>query len=137
MGLKEERNKDLLEAYDRTLAKMGVHARYMSRKALIDLTISSPAKRFYVTVEEAAKRINNIERTGIAGVGCKRVKMQKQYEAIYRNYLRLSTQYKGYRKLDIISMALDLPAECFYLELEGACVLFWNLSNGKKKTQRK
>ena len=132
MGLKEDRNKDLMEAYDRLLKKLGDNARYMSRRSLVFLTINSPAKRFYVTVEEAAKRINNIEKTGTAQVGCKRLKMQKQYEAIYRNYLGLVPEMFGFRKTDIIQRAIEMPAECFYLETQGASVLFWKLTKKKQ-----
>lgn len=131
MDLKEERNTDLLEAYDRTLKRFGCDARYMSRRFLVDLTINSPAKRFYVTVDEAAKQINSIERTGVS---LARGEMsQKQYEAIYRSYLKKKQELPGFPKREIINRVISSPAERFYLETDSACLLFWRLTKNSKR----
>lgn len=131
MDLKEERNTDLIEAYDRTLKRIGCDARYMSRRFLVDLTINSPAKRFYVTVDEAAKHINSIERTGISLA--RGAMVQKQYEDIYRAYLRKRNELPGLAKREIISRVIASPAERFYLETDSACILFWRLTKNRKK----
>jgi len=126
MTLKQERNNDLLEAYNLVLKKLGRLASHMPREALILLTINSPAKKHYVSVEEAAKQINNIERRQ-GGLNKSQLRVA-QYQEIYSSYLKLSNEMPYLCKSERVRIAVETPAPCFYLTLSGAIVLFWNLN---------
>lgn len=122
MNIKEQKQQHLLQAYNNTLKTLGNQARYMSRKAIILLTINTPAPMFYVSPETACRYINNIEKYGQSKA--KSTMANRQYEAIYRNYLQLKSKLIGYQKIEIISRAVNMPAECFYIELSSAITLF-------------
>jgi len=134
MELRQERDQDLLTAYRNVIKQLGARACQMTRESLVDLAINSQAPRYYTTPEEAAEHINHIERRGTTG--SKHRMKQRQYEAIYRKYIVLKEELKGVSKMDVIEEVVKQPAECFYMELSSACVLFWKLSSGKKKCNK-
>ena len=126
MNLREERDRDLIEAYDRKLKEIGHMAAYMSRKSLIKMTVESKAKRHYVSVDEAVRRIAKIENTGHCGL--KSNSAISQYRDIYARYLEKKKKYPYMQKCALVQMVLDEPAERFYLDVESACVLFCKLN---------
>jgi len=132
---KQQRNEDLLVAYDRIVKKLGTQACIMTRKSLIHLTVNSPAPRHYITVEAAARYINNVERRGVGAMGVNPL-INKQYESVYRHYLRLAIELRGVHKSEIIEKAILMPAECFYMDPSSAKLLLWKLSKGKKKNMK-
>ena len=104
---------DLREAFNRTLANVGVYDKYYTRDSLLNMAVCQPAKRFYTSIEEAKRCIYSIEKIGITGKSNKL--QQEKYNDIHRIYLRLKEIYPSFSTNRLIELAIESPAPKFYI----------------------
>lgn len=101
---------DLRNAYNSVVEAAGCNVRFMTKKTIIEKALLLPAKSFYCTYEEGARRIHRIEKYGESGTkGLNKLK----YEALYEVYLQLSGS--DLPVSEIIRIAVDSPAPRFYI----------------------
>ena len=128
-SLIDMRNADLFQAYKRKLKELGNVAKYMTRKSIVQLTVDSPAKAFYVAPETALKMISMINRSGNTGKArglteAKFIELKKTYDI-----LKLAYPFLG--KYALADMAVTSPAPKFYLDWEAALVIIYKMEKLK------
>lgn len=124
-SIKKERNLDLLEAYDRELKKLGKYATRVSHKSIVELAVNSASKQYYVTLDEAMRRISYIEKHGDSKI--LNPEIRKMYDSIYSKYILFKAKHKNFPKSALVQMAIDSPAEKFFLDIKTATLILRNM----------
>lgn len=122
MIFRDERDLDLLKAYNRVVKSFGKEAPYISRKEMVKRAIESGAERYYVTYEEALRNIRRIMNGKPLKCKnpCKRAMYLSLYEAVKRyreNYPELP-----FNRL-LIRVLSEEKAPCFFITPERASLL--------------
>ncbi|MBV5282163.1 MAG: hypothetical protein JZU53_06955 [Paludibacter sp.] len=112
---------DLRSAFDLSVRDAGYYARYTKKMTLIENALSKPAKSFYVSFEEGARRINAIEKTGDCGK-IKDLNAQK-YKDLHREFVKLREKNPNIPTLALIQMAINRPAPRFYIKPQTAALI--------------
>lgn len=60
LELLNQRDNDLLQAYNQTLKEYGHLSPQLTKKFLIEKTLEKPAPQFYVSIPQAARIITNM-----------------------------------------------------------------------------
>lgn len=108
--LKEQRNKEIIATYHQIASRYDISK--MPFKVLIGMVQNSPASRFYMSEDRAARYISEYEQKGdVKLTGGKR----RMFEDFYKVYLRQKDRMKVYYKHYIISFCLHQQAPSFYL----------------------
>lgn len=129
VSFSSERNGDLYEAYKRKRKELGEHVKYMTRRAVVQLTVESPAKKFYVTPETALKIINRVDKTGSPGK-FKDVTQSKFIE-IHTRYHEIRSKNPLLSKYALADMVVNSEAPKFYLEWEAALSIIYEIEKQK------
>ncbi len=110
--LKEERDQDLNNAYLRVLSLLGDKVPQTSIEEIAGKTSRSPAKRFYISEERAARYIAQMER----GRLCKLSPMRKMLcDDLWKVYQRIKQDKPYISKSRQIGLAVHSPAPRFYI----------------------
>lgn len=109
----QERNRDLIDAQRRVIAKLGEEAPYISKTRILKLVMKEPAKRFYVSFEEASRMLSKLD-TG-QDINRKGIR--------YDMYLELYNVLNKIKKVnpeltwqELVERAVLSPASGFFLE---------------------
>lgn len=122
MVFREERDQDLLRAYERVLKSFGKEAPYISRKELVKRAVESGAERYYVTYEEAFRNIRRIVNGKPLKCKnkCKRAMYMSLYEVVMR-YRRIYPELPFNRVL--MRVLSEEKAPRFFISPERASLL--------------
>ena len=121
----EERKADLFEAFHRNLKES------KSVKEAITHTVNSPAKKFYVSTEEAKRIYSKIMN------GCPIDRISEEFQEMYREVVVRSLRYKlehiekpiG----EIIEEIIEQPAPKFYLKPGSARSMIYDHIKHRKR----
>lgn len=112
-----ERNMDLLEAQRRVIRRLGDEAPYISKSRILKLVMKEPAKRFYVSFEEASRMLSKmaagheVNRKGIR---------YDMYVELFEVFNRLKKENPGAGWAELVEKAVLSPAPGFYLDEDRA-----------------
>lgn len=112
---------DLRSAYELATKDAGRYVRYAKKMDLIEKALCKPAKSFYVSFEEGARRINEIEKTGNCGK-IKDLNAQK-YKDLHAEFLKLKKENPNIPNLALVQMAINRPAPRFYIKPQTAALI--------------
>ncbi len=122
MIFKEERDQDLLRAYERVIKSYGKDAPYISRKEMVKRTIESGAERYYVTYEEAFRNVRRIMNG--KPLKCKNSRKRFMYMSLYEAVKRYSEVYPDLSFSRVLMRVLsEEKAPCFFISQERASLL--------------
>jgi len=125
VNFSKERDRDLFDAYRRKKRELGDHARYMTRRAIVQLTVDSPAKKFYVTPETALKMISSIDKHGHP---CKSKGVTAaKFAEIHKRYKALKAAHPLISKYALADEVVNSPAPRFYIEWEAALTIIYEM----------
>lgn len=126
LDFKEDRDNDFLESYVSVIKRYNGEAPYQKRDTLLSETILSPAKRFYVSEEQALRIVSRMLRGHV--VTFKNSLKKLMYEEILN---RVKKELRnGEKSLTlIISKVINQEAPRFYIDLKSARILYYKLLN--------
>ncbi|MCF2603376.1 hypothetical protein JQM84_06715 [Parabacteroides distasonis] len=107
--LSEQKRLDVYHAYQRSIAKFGDSARFVSKSTLFDEAMRMSAPRFYVTYERAARIISSFRKGNIPDMS-NPLKME-MYRDIYRLFVE-----KTDGKIKSLRGVLEMEAPSFYID---------------------
>ena len=115
--LTAQRNKDLYAAYKRVIGGM--------KRIILDdafeMTVNSPAKRFYISADRAYGVLIRWDLHGITRLISS--ERQEMYEEIYDRVKLLKSSYPNTPFMHLVEMAIEQPAPKFYLKKESAKII--------------
>lgn len=110
----EERNKDFVRAYRQACKENDCS----NIKDYVRIARKMPAQRFYIEKDRAYDIIMFMEENvALASLNPNKIRM---YDEIYARYKKLSEQYPGRQKGDIIESVINEPAPEFYIGIHSA-----------------
>lgn len=123
LDFKEERDRDFMNAYEAVLKQYGEDAPFIKKEILIQKTLAHPAKRFYVSPEQALRIISRLLRN--QKVDFKNAEKEKMYLTLLQ---RVKKHLPTDRPLiHLITETIYSEAPCFYLTIESASILYYQL----------
>lgn len=123
LDFKEERDRDFMDAYKSILKQYGENAPFIKKEILIQETVAHPAKRFYVSPEQALRIISRLLKN--QKVNFKNEVKKKMYLALLQKVReRLPSEHP---LIYIITEAIYTEAPCFYLTPGSASILYYQL----------
>lgn len=118
-----EFESDFFRAYQRTVRSLGDKARRMSRTAIIERTIFSPAESFYVEPETILRQLSYYSEKG--RFNAKRRCISEKYYDILRLYEKLSVLHRGEKAIDIAAAVAYGAAPRFYISTKAAFYVYY------------
>lgn len=112
-ALSAQRDRDLLDAYNRQVKKQLALYGRVTATGLAEKAVNSPAKRFWVSSERACVVISKMERGEPAG--CMKKNKARFYEALHEAYRACREENPGMPKKHVVELAVARPAPCFAL----------------------
>lgn len=117
MGTKtlcEEKMEDFLQAMHKIRHEYSEKGKNITTKSVINIAAKQPAKKFYISTEEAIRNINKIIKGEMLKVTSDEKK--QMYYDIYNKYIEQtnSCEAKEY-KYSVIERILNSPAPKFYI----------------------
>lgn len=103
---------ELRKAEKTVIKRLGDAAIFMTRKGIIQLVLKEPASRFYISVEEAKRIINTMERGDKPKRCGDKLKMCNELFVVFN---RLKEDNPGADRNDLIVMSVHSPASGFFL----------------------
>lgn len=128
LDFKNERDNDFLQAYKKIIVRHGKNAPYIKKETLILETINHPAKRFYVSYEQAQRIITRLWKG--QKVNFKNKLKQKMYTDILNRIKE--QQNTGTPLNELIAKTIYAPAPRFYITQESASILYYQLIKKQK-----
>lgn len=123
----KERDLDLMEAYKKVLRHYGKRAPFIKKSLLMLQTSISPAKRFYVSDEQAVRIVTRLYNN--KDVYIKSKEKVEMYEEILK---RVRDTVEDYDPLSItIRRVIQNPAPRFYITPETARIILYRLMKNK------
>lgn len=119
MGLSKLKMEDFIDTVNAVKKEYRMAGRSIQNRRALQIAVSKPAKRFYVSVEEAIRQINNIKRGN--GLRFKSSIKAEMYSDIYKMYINevLNGDDMEY-KYDLIERIVTSPAPKFYINAKNA-----------------
>ena len=109
--IEQDKETDILKAYEAAITAFGRNARFASRKDLIDTAITYGAPRFYVSFEVARRIISIMNRGGKPYFANKYKRLM--YTEIFKRFKELTNRKGSYKALQEI---LKSPAPSFFID---------------------
>lgn len=125
LEFKEERDEDFMNVYAEVVHGYGKKAPYIKKEALLAEAILSRAKRFYVSPEQAQRIVSRLLRGKT--VVFKNDLKKEMYLTILERVKLLSQKEPDVPLSRIISDVIYMPAPRFYITVESASILFYQL----------
>ncbi|MDE5814103.1 MAG: hypothetical protein K2H72_07445 [Muribaculaceae bacterium] len=107
-----ERNNELRNAFFK-------QNHYSTSSEALEKTVKSPSSRFWVDPDRARDVISRIEKDP-AATTTMYPQRRRMYEALYRKYREIASQFPGQSKIQSVTMAVYSAAPEFYLTPAGA-----------------
>lgn len=113
-GLARLKIEDFIECITSVRREYGDMGKYIPMRQLIQIAIHRPARRFYISPEEATRQINNIQRG--RGVKIRSTEKKQMYADIYKKYLEavFDSELMEY-KYNLIERIVNSEAPRFYI----------------------
>jgi len=125
----EERDMDLMDAYKRVLRHYGKRAPFIKKSLLMLQTSKSPAKKFYVSEEQALRIVTRLYKGKDTYIKS-REKVQMYHDILERVRDTI-------RPIDTLSLAIrrviQQEAPRFYVTPETARIILYRLMNNRKR----
>lgn len=125
LDFQKQRDRDLFSAYERVLKQLGHDARYKSRLEILVMAINSPAKQFYVSSEEAARRVSQLLKGNELNI--RSPYRAEMYREITRRFVALREQHPHIGLRQGVEDIIAMPAPSFYLSPSSAKVIFHHI----------
>ncbi len=122
----EDRNKDLLSVFRKILLES---RGYITLDSIVEQIYIHPAKRFYISKEEAARRVYSIIKSG--NTICKSDLRTQMYKEITKRALILKSKEIQTPLNKIIEDIIYQPAPMFYLTKNSIQKIISNSRNHK------
>lgn len=123
LEFKDERDADFMTTYNSVISQLGDQARYLKKEDLLYATILHPAKRFYVSEEQAIRVVTKLMRGG--SINFRNTLKAEMYANIVA---KVQESDKGEIPLkELIIKVVYSPAPRFYITLESAAILYYKL----------
>lgn len=129
LDFKEERDEDFLSSYLSVIKDHGKSAPFLKKEYILVQTIRRPAKRFYVSEEQCIRIIGDMLKGKKEEI--KNPLKAEMYREIYKR-VREILENTDQALPDIIQTVISQPAPRFYLTLESAQILYYELIKQKK-----
>ena len=126
----EERDRDILNTYDKVLKEFGPSAKYISRHEIFIKVANSEAKQFYVSPEEAMRIISRINHGLDPGI--RNRDRRQMYFDIHSRYLEIKNQHPSITLKDAIYKIVYSKAPRFYIKPDSLKVLFHHIQKRKR-----
>ena len=130
LDFQKERDRDLFSAYERVLKQLGREACFKSRLEILVMAVNSPAKQFYVSTEEASRRVSQMINGRDTGI--RSVYRRKMYEEITKRFLELRSRFPNIGLRQGVEEVIYQPAPSFYLNPSSAKVIFHHIFRKKR-----
>ncbi len=119
MGLSKLKMEDFIETVNAVKKEYRAAGRSIQNRRALQIAVLKPAKRFYISVEEAIRQINNIKRG--KGLCFKSSVKAEMYGDIYKMYLNEVVNGDDIEyKYDLIERIITSPAPKFYINAKNA-----------------
>lgn len=129
LEFKKERDQDFLSSYDLVIEECGKFAPFLQKEFLLHQAILRPAKRFYVSEEQAFDIINSMMKGKyIVKNSLKRL----MYEEILLR-VKKELEFSEDSMQDIIMRVINQPAPRFYMTIQSAQILYYKLIKMRRK----
>lgn len=129
LEFKKERDDDFAETYKTVIAGLGKQARFTPRQQLIRLTVNHPAKRYYVSYEQASRILSRLLHR--KKVTFKNPLKKEMYMEILKQ-IRTKKKTTDKPLSQILAETIYSPAPRFYLTVETATLLYNSLLKNKQ-----
>lgn len=129
LDFKDFRDRDFLDSYTSVIKRHGKEAPYIKRDDLLLEAILSPAKRFYVSEEQALRTISKMLK-GQTVVFKNNLK-KKMYDELLKRVREKWDQDKE-PLIYFLCKIIYEPAPRFYINLKSARILYYKLLTRKK-----
>ena len=123
LEFKKERDVDFMNAYHNVIRSYGKQAIQLSRDVLIQATIHSQAKRYYVSYEQALRIISKMLRG--KEVLFRNDLKKEMYTTILKEVKIKLTKDQSLKK--VLSNIIYSPAPRFHISKESAFILYYSL----------
>lgn len=130
LDFKEERDSDFLSSYLSVIKDHGKSAPFIKKEYILAQAIQRPAKRFYVSEEQCTRVISSMLK-GKKGDIENPLKREMYAEIFQRVRQMIGSTDQSLP--DIIQTVINQPAPRFYLTLESAQILYYELIKQKSK----
>lgn len=114
----KERNAELRAAFFS-------QGHYSTSDAVMRQTVKTPTSRFWVDPDRARDVLSRIERDP-ASLETMQKERRRMYEALYRRYQEIQSQYPDQTRIQSVTMAIFSGAPEFYLTASGARNIIYN-----------
>lgn len=130
--LKTERNRDLINVFFEIKKRRSDECGFVSDLDCMEEAVNSPAKKFYITYERAARFISLLERGIELPISNEKKKMM--YGEIHRRFTKRKHEKRA-TMYDVLVDILQEDAPCFYIDAHTMNSVFYaNLKDYLKCT---
>jgi hypothetical protein len=129
----EEKFQDFLSVYWKLAKEFGNNPN-MKRIDVVKMAVNSPAKKFYVSEEQATKTISDMLKGKDV---ISRPAKKEMYAEIMRRYNKMRAENQTLKTFDIVSIIVNQPAPKFYIDDECAYYTINNYYLNRKKNSKK
>ena len=122
-----QRNKDLYDAYNRVVSGMNI----IVLDEALELTVNSPAKRFYISADRAYGVLIRWDLHGVTRLISD--ERQEMYEELYERIKELKPLYPNTPLMHMVEMVIEQPAPKFYLKIKSAKTILCNYKSKRSQ----
>lgn len=115
-----QRNMDLYNAYKKVISEMNI----IVLDEALELTVNSPAKRFYISADRAYGVLIRWDLHGVTRLISD--ERQEMYEELYERIKELKPLYPNTPLMHLVEMVIEQPAPKFYLKIKSAKTILCN-----------
>ena len=125
--LTPQRNKDLQACFYRVLSEMNP----IVLDEALELTVNSPAKRFYISADRAYGVLIRWDLHGVTRLISD--ERQEMYEELYERIKVLKPLYPNTPLMHMVEMVIEQPAPKFYLKIKSAKTILCNYKSKRSQ----
>lgn len=132
MEVKDQRNRDLYDAYTNALKNLGGNAKYISTRNIIKRVIKGQAPRYYISFERAMRCLSQIENGNPEYIS--NLNTRKMCLEIYEKY-KMAKQcdvFGYFRKGQLVEQILETSASEFFIAPATAIEVIFHMTKGKR-----
>ena len=115
-----QRNMDLYNAYKQVVSEMNI----IVLDEALELTVNSPAKRFYISADRAYGVLVRWDLHGVTRLISD--ERQEMYEELHERIKELKPLYPNTPLMHLVEMVIEQPAPKFYLKIKSAKTILCN-----------
>ena len=122
-----QRNMDLYNAYKQVISGMNI----IVLDEALELTVNSPAKRFYISADRAYGVLVRWDLHGVTRLISD--ERQEMYEELYERIKVLKPLYPNTPLMHMVEMVIEQPAPKFYLKIKSAKTILCNYKSKRSQ----